>query len=140
MSTLYIIFAIIVASVIATTAFVVVGAIEHHKRINLNWVVMMTAIVLACSLVMVLIYHHQNDITEEGVGIAINEAYQKGLEDGVASEHHTYPSNEEVEEWMASTQEVIISTHKDGSDPTVHIIDGNGEEWILIADTIESNG
>ena len=41
---------------------------------------------------------------------------------------------------MASTQEVIISTHKEGSDPAIHIIDKNGDEWVLTADEVNQNG
>ena len=96
----------------------------------------MITIALSCILTMVLIYHGQNDLTLEDT----KEAYDNGYEAGVASEHHTYPSNEEVEEWMSSTQEVIVSTHKDGSDPTIHIIDQQGDEWILIADEVNKNG
>lgn len=136
MSTLYVVLAVIIGVIVATTTFVVVGAIEKKKHINVNWVVLMTAIVLACSLAMVLIYHHQNDLTIADT----KEAYDNGFFAGVESTQHTYPSNEEVEEWMASTKEVIISTHKDGSDPAIHIIDSNGEEWVLIADEVNQNG
>lgn len=136
MSTLYVVLAVIIGVIVATTTFVVVGAIEKKKHINVNWVVLMTAIVLACSLAMVLIYHHQNDLTIADT----KEAYDNGFSAGVESTQHTYPSNEEVEEWMASTKEVIISTHKDGSDPAIHIIDSNGEEWVLIADEVNKNG
>lgn len=136
MSTLYVVLAVIIGVIVATTTFVVVGAIEKKKHINVNWVVLMTAIVLACSLAMVLIYHHQNDLTIADT----KEAYDNGFSAGVESTQHTYPSNEEVEEWVASTKEVIISTHKDGSDPAIHIIDSNGEEWVLIADEVNQNG
>lgn len=136
MSTLYVVLAVIIGVIVATTTFVVVGAIEHHKHINVNWVVLMTAIVLACSLALVLIYHNQHDLTLEDT----QEAYDNGFSAGVESTQHTYPSNDEVEEWMSSTQEVIVSTHKDGSDPTIHIIDQQGNEWILIADEVNQNG
>lgn len=136
MSTLYIILAVIIGLVVASTTFVVVGAIEKKKRININWVLLMLVIILGCSLTMVIIYHGQNDLTLEDT----KEAYDNGFEAGVSSIQHTYPSNEEVEEWMSSTQEVIVSTHKDGSDPTIHIIDQKGDEWILIADEVNQNG
>ena len=136
MNTLYIILAVVIASIIAFSTFVVIGSIEKHKHININWVLLMLVVILSCSLAMVVIYHSENDLTLEDS----KEAYDNGYEAGVASEHHTYPSNEEVEEWMSSTQEVIISTHKDGSDPAIHIIDKNGDEWVLIADEINQNG
>lgn len=137
MSVSYIISAVVLAVVLASIAFVIIGKIEHKgRKINLNQFFLMTTIALSCILTMVLIYHGQNDLTITDT----KEAYDNGFEAGVASEHHTYPSNEEVENWMASTQEVIISTHKDGSDPAIHIIDSNGEEWVLIADEVNQNG
>ena len=137
MSVSYIISAVILAIVLTSIAFVLVGKIEHKSRkLNLNWFLLMITIALSCILTMVLIYHNQNDLTLEDT----KEAYDNGYEAGVVSEHHTYPSNEEVEEWMSSTQEVIVSTHKDGSDPTIHIIDQQGDEWILIADEVNKNG
>ena len=137
MSVSYIISAIVLASIVASVIFVFIGKIEHKgRKINLNWLILMLAIALGCILTMVLIYHGQNDLTLEDT----KEAYDNGFEAGVASEYHTFPSNEEVEEWMASTQEVIISTHEDGSDPAIHIIDKNGNEWVLIADEVNQNG
>lgn len=136
MSTLYVILGVVIASIIAFSIFVVIGAIEHKKHININWLLLMLVIILGSSLVMVVIYHNENDLTLKDT----KEAYDNGYEAGVASEHHTYPSNEEVEEWMSSTQEVIVSTHKDDSDPTIHIIDQQGDEWILIADEVNQNG
>lgn len=137
MSTLYIVLAVIIGLVVASTTFVVVGAIEKKKKhINVNWVLLMVTIILGCSLAMVLIYHAENDLTLADT----QEAYDNGFEAGMSSTQHTYPSNEEVENWMASTQEVVISTHSDGSDPTIHIIDQQGDEWILIADEVNQNG
>ena len=137
MTVSYIIAAIILAIVVTSIVFVTIGKIEHKgRKINLNWLILMLAIALGCILTMVLIYHGQNDLTLEDT----KEAYDNGFEAGVSSTQHTYPSNEEVENWMASTQEVVISTHKDGSDPAIHIIDKNGDEWVLIVDEVNQNG
>ncbi len=129
----YIIAAVIIAVVITTVIFVVVGAVEHHKKVNLNWLLLMTAIVLACTLCMVVIYHNQHDLTAEDV----QTSYNQGYEDGKAAEHHTYPSNEEMEEWFTSTKEVTVSSNE-GGDTAVHIIDHAGEEWVLCADSIQT--
>lgn len=129
MSILYIVFAIIIAIVITSVIFVIIGKVEHkHSHLNINWLVMMTAIILACTLAMVLIYHNQHDITSEDV----QSAYEQGVEDGKTSEHHDYPSNEEVENWFSKTEKVIVGTN--GEDSAVHIIDGQGEEWVLYVD------
>ena len=137
MSVSYIVCAIILAIVLTSIVFVFIGRVEHKgRKINLSWLILMMLIATISILTMVLIYHGQHDITSE----TVQNAYEQGVENGKTSEHHTYPSNEEVEEWMASTQEVIISTHEDGSDPAIHIIDKNGDEWVLIADEVNHNG
>ena len=127
MNTLYIILAIIIASIIAFSTFVVIGAIEKHRKININWVLLMTAIILGCVLVMVLIYHNQHDKE------VAQTSYDRGYEDGVADTHHIIPTNEEMEEWFTSTKEVTVSSNE-GGDVAVHIIDGTGNEWVLVAD------
>ena len=132
MSTLYIILAIVIASIIAFSIFVVIGAIEHKKHININWLLLMLVIILGSSLVMVVIYHNENDLTLEDT----KEAYDNGYEDGVASVSHTYPNNEEMEEWFSKTEKVVVGSN--GNDTAVHIIDGNGEEWVLYADSTQT--
>jgi predicted PurR-regulated permease PerM len=131
MSVSYIVASIVLASVIASILFVLIGKIEHKgRKINLNWLILMIAIVLGCILTMVIIYHGQNDLKAEDIQVA----YDKGYEDGVADTQHTLPTNSEMEEWFSSTQEVVVGTNE-GGDVAVHIIDGNGEEWVLFADS-----
>ena len=131
MSVSYIISAVVLAIVITSIAFVLIGKIEHKNRhLNLNWFLLMITIALSCILTMVLIYHGQNDLTLEDT----KEAYDNGYEAGVESATHTIPTNEEMEEWFSSTQEVVVGTNE-GGDTAVHIIDGNGEEWVLFADS-----
>lgn len=132
MSVSYIVASIVLASVIASVAFVLIGKIEHKgRKINLNWLILMVAIVLGCVLTMVIIYHNQHDLTQQD----IQASYNQGVEDGKASEYHDYPSNEEVENWFSKTEKVIVGSN--GSDYAVHIIDGRGEEWVLYADEVE---
>lgn len=132
MSTLYVVLAVIIGVIVATTTFVVVGAIERHKKVNINWVLLMLVVILSCSLAMVVIYHSENDLTLEDT----KEAYNNGYEAGVADTQHTTPSNDEMEAWFSATQDVVIGTN--GTDYAVHIIDGNGEEWVLYADSIQT--
>lgn len=134
MSVSYTISAVVLAIVLASVAFVLIGKIEHKSRkLNLNWFLLMITIALSCILTMVLIYHGQNDLTLEDT----KEAYDNGYEAGVASEHHTIPNNEEMENWFSSTQKVVVGTNE-GGDTAVHIIDGNGDEWVLYADSIQT--
>lgn len=127
MSTLYIILAIIIGLIVASAMFVIIGAIEKHRHININWVMMVITIVLGCVLIMVLIYHSENDKE------VAQTSYNNGYEDGVADTHHTIPTNEEMEEWFTSTKEVTVSSNESG-DVAIHIIDGNNNEWVLVAD------
>lgn len=132
MSVSYIVASVILAIVLTSIAFVLIGKIEHkNRRLNLNWFLLMALIAISCVLCMVLIYHAENDLTLEDT----KEAYDNGFEAGVASEHHTMPSNDEMEAWFSATQDVVIGTN--GTDYAVHIVDGNGEEWVLYADEVE---
>lgn len=134
MSVSYIISAVVLAIVLASVAFVLIGKIEHKSRkLNINWFLLMALIAISCVLCMVVIYHSENDLTLEDT----KEAYDNGYEAGVASEHHTIPNNEEMENWFSSTQKVVVGTNKSG-DTAVHIIDGNGDEWVLYADSIQT--
>lgn len=131
MSTMFIISAIVFAAVLTSIVFVIIGAIEHKgRKINLNWLLMMVVIILASTLTMTLIYHHQNDLTIADTQEAYNNGYEAGKAETTAS------SIEVVENWMTNTEEVVVNTHEDGSDPVIHIVDGDGEEWVLIADEV----
>ena len=132
MSVSYIVASVILAIVFTSIVFVLIGKIEHKSRkLNINWFLLMMLIAISCVLTMVLIYHAENDLTLADT----QEAYDNGFEAGVASEHHTMPSNDEMEAWFSATQNVVIGTN--GTDYAVHIIDGNGEEWVLYADEVE---
>ena len=134
MSVSYIISAVILAIVLTSIAFVLIGKIEHKNRhLNLNWFLLMVLIAISCVLTMVIIYHGQHDLTAED----LQAAYDKGYEDGKSSASHTIPSNEEMENWFSSTQKVVVGTNE-GGDTAVHIIDGNGDEWVLYADSIQT--
>lgn len=131
MSVVYVVAAIVLATIFSSVVFVIIHKIEHKNRhLNLNWFLLMALIALGCVLCMVLVYHAENDLTLEDT----KEAYNNGYEAGVADTQHTIPSNEEMENWFSSTQEVVVGTNE-GGDTAVHIIDGNGEEWVLFADS-----
>ncbi len=133
MSVSYIVASIVLAIVLTSIAFALIGKIERKgRKINLNWLILMMLIATISILTMILIYHGQHDITSE----AVQNAYEQGVEDGKSSATHTIPSNEEMENWFSSTKEVVVGTN--GTDTAVHIIDHNGEEWVLYADSIQT--
>lgn len=132
MSVSYVIASIILAIVVTSVVFVFIEKIEHKsKKINTSWLLMMIVIILSCTLAMVLIYHSEHDKE------VAQTSYNNGYEDGVADTQHTLPNNEEMEEWFSSTQEVIVGENE-GGDTAVHIIDHNGEEWVLYADSTQT--
>lgn len=57
-------------------------------------------------------------------------SYNKGYEDGLleAEEASMVSQTEIVESWMSNLQDVTINGD------VIHIIDDNGEEWILLSD------
>lgn len=132
----YIIAALILATVITSMVFVIIGKIEHKRRhININWVVLMISIILGCALVMVIAYHRDNDLTQQDIQQSYDEGYNQGYEKGSSEKRN--PTNEEMEQWFSTTQEVLVGTNN-GGDVAVHIIDHNGEEWVLYADSIQT--
>lgn len=138
MSFAYIIAAIILATILTSFVFVFIGRIEHkNRKLNINWFLLMIIIALTTILAMVLIYHSENDISENDLRVAYDEGYEQGHEegwdDGYAETRQ--PTNEEMETWFASTKEVLVGTNE-GGDMAVHIINSNGEEWVLFADDV----
>lgn len=62
--------------------------------------------------------------TNEDVTGAYNAGYDKGVEEAYAT----------TEDWFSNLQNVTIS--EDNS--TIHLIDSNGEEWVLVSDDYQN--
>lgn len=62
--------------------------------------------------------------TEEDLTGAYNTGYDKGVEEAYAT----------TEDWFSNLQNVTIS--EDGT--TIHLIDSNGEEWVLVSDDYQN--
>lgn len=62
--------------------------------------------------------------TNEDVTGAYNAGYDKGVEEAYAT----------TEDWFSNLQNVTIS--EDNS--TIHLIDNNGEEWVLVSDDYQN--
>ena len=62
--------------------------------------------------------------TNEDVTGAYNAGYDKGTEEAYTT----------TEDWFSNLQNVTIS--EDGT--TIHLIDGNGEEWVLVSDDYQN--
>ena len=90
-----------------------------------------SVIVLICNIVIVLIcnidYNKSTPaevFTNEDVTGAYNTGYDKGVEEAYAT----------TENWFSNLQNVTIS--EDNS--TIHLIDSNGEEWVLVSDDYQN--
>lgn len=62
--------------------------------------------------------------TEEDLTGSYNAGYDKGYEEAYAT----------TEDWFANLQSVTIGT----DDTTIHIVDSNGEEWVLVSDDYQN--
>lgn len=62
--------------------------------------------------------------TKEDVTSAYNAGYDKGIEEAYTT----------TEDWFSNLQSVTIG--EDNS--TIHLIDGNGEEWVLVSDDYQN--
>ena len=62
--------------------------------------------------------------TEEDLAGSYNAGYDKGIEEAYAT----------TEDWFSNLQNVTIS--EDNS--TIHLIDSNGEEWVLVSDDYQN--
>ena len=62
--------------------------------------------------------------TNEDLTGSYNSGYDKGYEEAYSS----------TEDWFSNLQNVTIS--EDGT--TIHLIDGNGEEWVLVSDDYQN--
>ena len=62
--------------------------------------------------------------TEEDLTGAYNTGYDKGVEEAYTT----------TEDWFSNLQSVTVG--EDNS--TIHLIDGNGEEWVLVSDDYQN--
>lgn len=62
--------------------------------------------------------------TNENVTGAYNAGYDKGVEEAYAT----------TEDWFSNLQNVTISEDR----TTIHLIDSNGEEWVLVSDDYQN--
>lgn len=129
MSTISIITIAISIIMIAYGVIINIEAIAHKKSMNPRAMLIIMAI-LAISVV-ILICNIDYDksypaelYTNEDVTGAYNAGYDKGYEEAYAT----------TEDWFANLQSVTIGT----DDTTIHLVDSNGEEWILVSDDYQN--
>ena len=114
---------------IAYGVIINIEAIAHKKSMNPRAMFIIMAI-LAISIITLICNIDYNKstpaevYTEEDLTGAYNTGYDKGIEEAYTT----------TEDWFSNLQNVTIS--EDGT--TIHLIDGNGEEWVLVSDDYQN--
>ena len=106
-----------------------IEAIAHKKNMNPRAMFIIMAI-LAISIITLICNIDYNKstpaevFTNEDLTGAYNTGYDKGVEEAYTT----------TEDWFSNLQNVTIS--EDGT--TIHLIDSNGEEWVLVSDDYQN--
>ncbi len=106
-----------------------IEAIAHKKSMNPRAIFIIMAILAISVITLICNIDYSKSVpaeifTNEDVTGAYNAGYDKGVEE-------TYTT---TEDWFSNLQSVIIG--EDNS--TIHLIDGNGEEWVLVSDDYQN--
>ena len=114
---------------IAYGVIINIEAIAHKKSMNPRAMFIIMAI-LAISIITLICnidYDKSSPAevyTEEDLTGAYNTGYDKGVEEAYTT----------TEDWFSNLQSVTVG--EDNS--TIHLIDGNGEEWVLVSDDYQN--
>ena len=106
-----------------------IEAIEHKKSMNPRAMLIIMAILAISAITLICNIDYSKSVpaeifTNEDVTGAYNAGYDKGIEEAYAT----------TENWFSNLQSVTIG--EDGT--TIHLIDGNGEEWVLVSDDYQN--
>lgn len=106
-----------------------IEAIAHKKSMNPRAMLIIMAILAISVVTLICNIDYNKSIptevyTNEDVTGAYNAGYDKGYEEAYTT----------TEDWFANLQNVTIS--EDGT--TIHLIDSNGEEWVLVSDDYQN--
>lgn len=104
-------------------------AIVHKKSMNPRAMFIIMAILAISVVVLICNIDYSKSTpaevyTEEDVTGAYNAGYDAGVEEAYTT----------TEDWFSNLQNVTIS--EDGT--TIHLIDSNGEEWVLVSDDYQN--
>lgn len=114
---------------IAYGVIINIEAIVHKKAMNPRAMFIIMAILAISTIVLICNIDYSKSapaeifINEDVTG-AYNAGYDKVVEEAYAT----------TEDWFSNLQNVTIS--EDNS--TIHLIDNNGEEWVLVSDDYQN--
>ncbi len=129
MSSVVIIVVALSIVMIAYGVIINIEAIARNKSMNPRAMFIIMAI-LAISIITLICNIDYNKstpaevYTEEDLTGAYNTGYDKGVEEAYTT----------TEDWFSNLQSVTVG--EDNS--TIHLIDGNGEEWVLVSDDYQN--
>lgn len=129
MSSVVIIVVALSIVMIAYGVIINIEAIARNKSMNPRAMFIIMAI-LAISIITLICNIDYNKsspaevYTKEDLTGAYNTGYDKGVEEAYTT----------TEDWFSNLQSVTVG--EDNS--TIHLIDGNGEEWVLVSDDYQN--
>lgn len=114
---------------IAYGVIINIEAIVHKKAMNPRAMFVIMAILAISTIVLICNIDYSKSapaeiFTNEDVTGAYNAGYDKGVEEAYAT----------TEDWFSNLQNVTISE----DETTIHLIDSNGEEWVLVSDDYQN--
>lgn len=106
-----------------------IEAIMYKKAMNPRAMFIIMAILAISVITLICNIDYSKSVpaeifTNEDVTGAYNTGYDKGVEEAYTT----------TEDWFSNLQNVTISE----DDTTIHLIDGNGEEWVLVSDDYQN--
>lgn len=125
-----VIIAISLAIVIVAYSIIInIEAIVHKKSMNPRAMFIIMAILAISVIALICNIDYSKSTpadvyTEEDLTGSYNTGYDKGVEEAYTT----------TEDWFSNLQNVTIS--EDGT--TIHLIDSNGEEWVLVSDDYQN--
>ena len=114
---------------IAYGVIINIEAIAHNKSMNPRAMFIIMAILAISTIILLCNIDYSKSTpcevyTEEDLTGSYNAGYDKGVEEAYTT----------TEDWFSNLQNVTIS--EDGT--TIHLIDSNGEEWVLVSDDYQN--
>ena len=106
-----------------------IEAIAYKKSMNPRAMFIIMAILAISVITLICNIDYSKSVpakifTNEDVTGAYNAGYDKGIEEAYTT----------TEDWFSNLQSVTIGE----DETTIHLIDGNGEEWVLVSDDYQN--
>ena len=129
MSSAIIIVVCLAIVIVAYGVIINIEAIVHKKSMNPRAMLIIMAILAISVITLICNIDYSKSTpaevyTEEDLTGSYNAGYDKGIEEAYAT----------TENWFSNLQSVTIG--EDGT--TIHLIDDNGEEWVLVSDDYQN--